>query len=57
MDCAGSEDGIKGLAEQYRSLMDSDAGLKETTEWLDNEDEILAKMPLLKRENIKVSLP
>jgi sarcosine oxidase/L-pipecolate oxidase len=39
------------LKEEYRKLID--AGLGETTEWLDNEDEILKKMPLLERENIR----
>lgn len=34
-------------------MLDANAGLEETTEWLDSEDEILKKMPLLDRKQIK----
>jgi sarcosine oxidase/L-pipecolate oxidase len=54
LDCEHTEEGIEGLKKQYQALLDADAGLDKTTEWLDNEDEILAKMPLLEREQIKV---
>ncbi|KAF2651314.1 FAD dependent oxidoreductase [Lophiostoma macrostomum CBS 122681] len=53
LDCEGSEEGIKGLWEQYQSLVKWNVGLEKSTEWLDSEDVILEKMPLLKRENIK----
>lgn len=56
MDCEQTEEGIEGLRKQYKKLLDAGVGLEKTHEWLDNEDEILAKMPLLKRENIKVGL-
>jgi hypothetical protein len=32
------------------------SGLENTTEWLDDEDAILGKLPLLERRNIEVSL-
>lgn len=44
------------LKEEYNALLDAGVGLEECTEWLENEDEILKKMPLLEREKIKVSL-
>ncbi|KAH9886896.1 fructosyl peptide oxidase [Xylariomycetidae sp. FL2044] len=53
LDCEGSEKGIASLRKQYQSLLDADAGLEKTTEWLESEDEILAKMPLLSRDQIK----
>lgn len=53
MDCEQTEEGIEGLRKQYKKLLDAGVGLEKTHEWLNNEDEILAKMPLLKRENIK----
>lgn len=52
MDCEVSEDGIAGLRREYQALLD--AGVGDTHEWLDSEDKILAKAPLLTRENIKV---
>ncbi|KAK2610192.1 hypothetical protein N8I77_003644 [Diaporthe amygdali] len=51
LDCEVSEEGIAGLRRQYQALID--AGVGETHEWLDSEDKILAKVPLLPRENIK----
>lgn len=47
-----SEKGIAGLRREYQTLID--AGVGDTHEWLDSEDKILAKVPLLPRENIKV---
>lgn len=47
-----SEKGIDGLRREYQTLID--AGVGDTHEWLDSEDKILAKVPLLPRENIKV---
>lgn len=41
------------LKQAYQALLDANAGLEKTTEWLDSEDEILKKMPLLDREQIK----
>ena len=41
------------MKQSYQALLDAKAGLEETTEWLDSEDEILKKMPLLDREQIK----
>ena len=54
LECSGTEDGIKSLREEYQALLDADCGLEETHEFLETEDEILAKMPLLEREKIKV---
>lgn len=53
MDCEVSDRGIESLRREYQTLIN--AGLEETHEWLDNEDEILNKCSLLPRENIKVS--
>ncbi|KAI0126136.1 fructosyl peptide oxidase [Xylariales sp. AK1849] len=53
LDCEGSETGIKGLRRQYQALIDAGAGLEQTNHWLDSEDEILTKMPLLQRDQIK----
>ncbi|KAK6855527.1 hypothetical protein PG995_007678 [Apiospora arundinis] len=53
MDCEGTEKGIAALKQQYQTLLDVDVGLEKTTEWLDSEDAILAKMPLLERDQIK----
>ena len=55
LDCAHGQKGITGLKQAYQALLDANAGLEETNEWLDSEEEILAKMPLLNREQIKVS--
>jgi sarcosine oxidase / L-pipecolate oxidase len=54
MDCEHTEEGIEGLRKQYQTLLDAGVGLEKSHQWLDNEDEILAKMPLLQREKIKV---
>lgn len=55
IDCAGQKESIKALEAGYQALMESDTDLKDTTEWLDDEDAILKKAPLLDREQIKVS--
>jgi len=54
LDCAHGDKGITGLRQAYQALLDADARLDETNEWLDSEEEILEKMPLLDREQIKV---
>ncbi|KAF1959735.1 fructosyl peptide oxidase [Byssothecium circinans] len=51
LDCASSEGELESLKEEYQKLLD--AGLKETTEWLYNEEEILKKIPLLERDRIR----
>jgi sarcosine oxidase/L-pipecolate oxidase len=53
MDCEHTPQGIEGLKKQYQTLRDAGAGLEETHMWLDNEDEILSKMPLLQRDQIQ----
>ncbi|KAH7135664.1 fructosyl amino acid oxidase [Dendryphion nanum] len=53
LDCAHTEHGLKDLKQAYQALLDAGAGLEDTTEWLDSEDEILAKHPHLDREQIK----
>jgi len=55
LDCAGQPESLKSLREGFKTLVESDSDLKDTTVWLDNEDAILAKAPLLDREQIKVS--
>ena len=47
---------MASLREEYQALLDANVGLEKTHEWLESEDEILAKMPLLEREQIKVSV-
>ncbi|KAI1445101.1 fructosyl amino acid oxidase [Annulohypoxylon stygium] len=51
LDCEGSEKGITYLEKKYQDLIN--VGQKENNEWLDSEDEILAKAPLLSRDQIK----
>ncbi|CAJ2510930.1 Uu.00g065550.m01.CDS01 [Anthostomella pinea] len=53
LDCESSPEGIAALRKQYQSLVDAGVGLEKTTEWLDSEDEILARVPLLERDQIK----
>lgn len=52
LDCEVSKEGIAGLRREYERLIDAGAG--DTHEWLDSEEKILAKVPLLPRENVKV---
>ncbi|KAI0018226.1 fructosyl amino acid oxidase [Xylariomycetidae sp. FL0641] len=53
LDCENTQEGIESLRKQYQSLLDAGVGLEKTNEWLESEDEILAKMPLLDRDQIK----
>ncbi|EMR65361.1 putative fructosyl peptide oxidase protein [Eutypa lata UCREL1] len=53
LDCEHTEEGVKSLRQEYQALLDANIGLAETNEWLESEDEILAKMPLLERDQIK----
>ncbi|KAI2778003.1 fructosyl peptide oxidase [Daldinia loculata] len=53
LDCEGTEKGIASLRRQYQDLLDAGAGLEKSNEWLDSEDAILSKMPLLQRDQIK----
>lgn len=55
MDCEVSEGGVAALRREYETLVD--AGLGESHEWLDGEDAILAKVPLLPRDSVKVRVP
>lgn len=52
MDCEVSEKGVAGLRREYETLVK--AGLQDSHEWLDTEDQLLEKVPLLSRDNIKV---
>lgn len=54
MDCEVSERGVASLHREYNTLVN--AGLGASHEWLDTEEEILKKVPLLPRESIKVRL-
>ncbi|KUI67686.1 L-saccharopine oxidase [Cytospora mali] len=51
LDCEVSEKAVASLKRHYQTLIDT--GVGDTHEWLETEDEILAKVPLLPRENIK----
>ncbi|RYP61862.1 hypothetical protein DL771_009981 [Monosporascus sp. 5C6A] len=53
LDCEHTEKGVESLRQEYQSLLDAGVGLENTNEWLDNEDEILARVPLLQRDQIK----
>lgn len=53
LDCAHTPGAVEGLKTQYQRLLDAGAQLGESHEWLDGEDDILAKMPLLHREQIR----
>ena len=53
LDCEGTREGIAALKQQYQTLLDANVGLEKTNEWLDNEDAILEKMPLLERDQIQ----
>lgn len=52
MDCESSEEGIAALRREYETLVE--AGVGATHEWLDSEDELAEKVPILPRENLKV---
>ncbi|VDC05363.1 unnamed protein product [Peniophora sp. CBMAI 1063] len=51
LDCCGSEEGIEDLRKTVKKLEDN--GLGDTVEWLDNEDAILNRVPLLSRDQIQ----
>lgn len=53
LDCAHGEKGIAGLQQSYQALLSANAGLETTNHWLDTEDAILEKMPLLDRSQIR----
>lgn len=52
LDCAHG-DTIQSLRASYESLLSANAGLELTTHWLDSEDAILSKAPLLDRAQIR----
>ncbi|KAL7624797.1 hypothetical protein AAE478_004011 [Parahypoxylon ruwenzoriense] len=53
LDCNGTERGIISLRRKYQELLDANVGLEKANEWLDNEAAILAKMPMLQRDQIQ----
>ncbi|KAH8906489.1 fructosyl peptide oxidase [Coniochaeta sp. PMI_546] len=53
LDCEHTPEGIESLKKQYQALRNAGVGLEETHKWLDNEDEILSKLPLLQRDRIQ----
>ncbi|KAF1932882.1 fructosyl amino acid oxidase [Didymella exigua CBS 183.55] len=53
LDCAHGKKGIASLQQAYQALLDANAGLETTNHWLDSEDAILSKMPLLDRDQIQ----
>lgn len=52
MDCEVSEEGVAALRREYDTLVR--AGLGASHEWLDGEDEILEKVPLLPPDSVQV---
>ncbi|WRT65294.1 uncharacterized protein IL334_002237 [Kwoniella shivajii] len=53
LDCGSTPEEIEGLKKAYKKSINAGVGLEKTTFWLETEDEILEKMPLLDREQIK----
>lgn len=53
LDCAHTAQGVAGLQQAYQALLAANAGLETSNHWLDSEDAILAKMPLLERDQIR----
>ncbi|KAI2477253.1 Fructosyl peptide oxidase [Pyrenophora tritici-repentis] len=53
LDCAHTPSSLSSLQNTYQSLLSANAGLEDTTTWLDTEDEILSKAPLLSRDQIR----
>ncbi|UPK94050.1 hypothetical protein LCI18_004985 [Fusarium solani-melongenae] len=50
VNCSSSDKGIQGLRRARQSLINAKSDLEKTNVWLDNEDEILAKVPAFTRE-------
>jgi len=53
LDCAHTPSSLSSLKHTYQSLLSAGAGLETTTTWLDTEEEILSKAPLLSRDQIR----
>ncbi|EFQ95464.1 hypothetical protein CFE70_009940 [Pyrenophora teres f. teres 0-1] len=53
LDCAHTPSSLSSLQNTYKSLLSANAGLEDTTTWLDTEEEILSKAPLLSRDQIR----
>ncbi|KAI1837127.1 hypothetical protein DTO006G1_5975 [Penicillium roqueforti] len=53
IDCSSSEDGIADLRKSYQSMLDANIGLEKTNWLLESEDDILEKMPVFTREQVK----
>ncbi|KZV65846.1 FAD dependent oxidoreductase [Peniophora sp. CONT] len=51
LECSGSVEGIENMRETVQKFKDH--GIGDTLEWLDDEDAILSRAPLLSREEIK----
>lgn len=54
LECANGDRSIADLRLAYQKIVD--AGLGDTHEWLDSEDQILMKARVLDRERMKVSI-
>ncbi|KAJ5090678.1 sarcosine oxidase [Penicillium argentinense] len=53
IDCSSSEEGIAGLRRKYQSLIDAGVGLEKTNFFLENEEQLLEKVPQFTKEQIK----
>ncbi|OKL57399.1 hypothetical protein UA08_07325 [Talaromyces atroroseus] len=53
MYCSSSEQGIEGLRMARQSLIKAKSEMENTNIWLDNEAEIVAKMPAFAQEQVK----
>ncbi|WWC87454.1 uncharacterized protein L201_002343 [Kwoniella dendrophila CBS 6074] len=53
LDCGSGPEEIEYLKKAYKTSIEAGVGLEKTTEWLETEEEILKKAPLLDPEQIK----
>ncbi|OWZ61044.1 fructosyl amino acid oxidase [Cryptococcus neoformans Bt63] len=53
LDCAHTSESIASLRKSYEAILKAESGLEKTHHWLSTEDEILARAPLLDRQQIK----
>ncbi|KAJ5161708.1 sarcosine oxidase [Penicillium capsulatum] len=53
IDCSSSEEGIANLRRKHQSLVDAGLGLEKTNILLENEDEILKRLPHFTRDQVQ----
>jgi sarcosine oxidase/L-pipecolate oxidase len=55
ISCSSSEQGIAGLRKSRQDLIKAKSETEKTNVWLENEAEIVAKMPAFTPEQVKVT--